>query len=366
MRTDLYDVVVVGAGMAGLTAASYAAEQGQRVAVASIGAGAFVLGSGGVEERETLALQREPDFTYAMDFFLTLAEAAGTALAGDLQHTMLLPTLLGNFLPVQFAPLSVAHAALNQTRKTRVVGLHGLTGFDARFLAERFRSEAAQHHLPTEYEAITIDPGSALGMPVSTLRVAQAFDRDAAFRTHLADVLRAVKGDADRLLLPAVLGIESSDTQRTVFEEQVGCTVGELPTLPPSIPGLRLAHSLQQRLRSRGVVFLDGYPVERLQLERGLCTGLHIASPGRGFRVAGECVVLASSSALHRLLEGPVNLDLHHRPLHPNGSPHATNLFAACLPGSHPSELRGLASRIVAGHRAALAAWAERGACAAR
>jgi glycerol-3-phosphate dehydrogenase subunit B len=366
MRTNLYDVVVVGSGMAGLTAAAWAAEQGQRVALVSIGAGAFVLGSGGVEEREVKALDHEPDFDAAMAFFLRLAEAAGTAFTGGRTETMLLPTLLGGFQPVQFAPQLVANSALC-AQKSCIVGVRGLTGFDAGFLAERFNQETATRGLSANYTSATIELRTALGLPVTTLRVAQAFDRDAEFRTELAALLRAAKGDAERILLPAVLGLDAGDNVRAAFCQQVGCTVGELATLPPSIPGLRLAHRLQSYLRARGITFLDGYPVEQIEVERGLCTGLRIASPGRAFRVAGEVVVLATSTGLHKLLNGSLlGMDRQQRPLNTAGKPMAENLFAACAPNAGVSELRGLAGRILAGHRAGLSATAERGAYAAR
>jgi glycerol-3-phosphate dehydrogenase subunit B len=365
MRTERFDVVVVGSGIAGLTAAALAAEQGERVELVSVGAGAFVLGAGGVEEREVKALAQEPGFAPAMEFFLTLAEAAGVALAGDTRDTLLLPTLLGSFQPMQLAPRTVANAALEDGTATRIVGLHGLSGFDAGFLAERFQSAAAARGLHAKYEAATIEIPSPLGMPVTTLRVAQAFDRDAGFRTRLAAALRAAKGAAARMLLPAVLGLDSSDELRAEFIEQVGCIVGELPTLPPSIPGLRLAHRLQAHLRARGVTFLEGYPVERIEMANGMCTGLQIAAPGRGFRVAGQSVVLATSTGLRALLPGADALDAQRRPLDANGTPIAENLFAACRPGEHISELRGLAGRILAGHSAAVSAMAERRAYAA-
>ncbi len=367
MHANRYDVVVVGAGIAGLTAASLAAEQGASVALVSIGAGAFVLGAGGVEEREVKALKNDPGFAPAMDFFLDLAASAGTALAGNLEHTVLLPTLLGGFQPMQLAPALVANSALHPFVKTRVVGFRGLTGFDAEFLAQRFNQEAEKRGLAASCDATTLQLPVPLGMPLTTLRVAQAFDRDQGFRTALAEALREAKGDCERVLLPAVLGIEANDLKRAAFVAQVGCTVGELPTLPPSIPGLRLAQRLLAHLRMRGVTMLEGYPVEQLDRVNRTCTGLRIASPGRAFRIAGDSVLLATSTGMRRLLGDAIQaVDEQQRPVDTAGKPLANNLFAACARPPHVSELRGLAGRILAGHRAAVCAGSERGAYAAR
>lgn len=365
MRTDRYDMVVVGAGIAGLTAAALAAEHGERVAQISVGAGTFVLGSGTIATDEMAALEQEPGFAQAIEFFRTLVTAAGVAYSGDAHHSMLLPTLLGGFDVLQLAPHTVANAALQQAAATRVVGLRGLTGFDAEFLAERFQLEASRHCSAAHYDAVTVPLPAPLGMPVTTLRVAQAFDRDAAFRTQLAAALRAAKGDAERILLPAVLGITSENAVRSAFAAQVGCTLGELPTLPPSIPGLRLASHLQNHLRARGVTFLEGYPAERVAIANGVCTAVEIASPGRGFRVAGEHFVLATSTGMHALLGNTTQLDAQQRPLNPQGIPVAENLFAACAAAERSPALRGLAVRILAGHRAALQALAARRAYAA-
>lgn len=404
MHADSFDVVIVGSGLAGFTAAALAAEQEQRVAVVSSGTGSCALRSCCVEVREASMLSEEPDLAAAFAFFRTLAQAAGTALVGSLEQTFHLPTLLGSFQPMHIAPLLVANARPESAERTRVIGLRGLTGFDAEFLAARFNQQATIHGWATRYDPHTVELSPALGRPLTTLRVAQAFDRNAAFRAELAAALAAARGNAERILLPAVLGIEAADPVRAVFASAVGCPLGELPTLPPSIPGLRLAHHLEAHLRARGVAFFPGYPVERLEIERGICTGVQIASPGRAFHLAAQCVVLATSAGWRQLLASAQAIDAEQRPLDAEGRPIAENLFAACalsepqstwracrptpqhpapveiatdasfsrkkpqeeiIPGNNDADF-SLARRVLAGYRAALSASAERSAHATR
>jgi glycerol-3-phosphate dehydrogenase subunit B len=367
MQSNRFDAIVMGAGLSGLTAAAVAAAQSRRVALVAIGAGAFVLDAGCVSANEARQLSAQPDFEDAIAFICKATAAAGCALDADLRSPRRIPSLLGGFEGVSLAPRGVWKAAYSAGARTAIAGFGGMSGFDAEFLAERLNNHARAHGLAPVYTAKIVALPSDLGTPLTTLRIANRFDRDAGFRAALASALREAATGFDRVLLPSVLGLHSTDGQLAGFEREVGCGLGELATLPPCIPGLRVYNRLLAALRGRGVEVFEGYPADLLEIADGVCTGLRIASPGRGLLLHADAVVLATESGSRALLsEFTGSCDERQHPLSPSGAPIARNLFAALLPQAAESKPDGHAGQILAGYRAAVCACAERGEYAAR
>jgi glycerol-3-phosphate dehydrogenase subunit B len=73
----------------------------------------------------------------------------------------------------------------------------------------------------------------------NTRTFAQLFD-DPAFREQVGRQLRAQRGDATRIGLPAVLGLKDPLAVVSDLQRLSGAQIFEIPTLPPSVPGMRL------------------------------------------------------------------------------------------------------------------------------
>jgi hypothetical protein len=118
--------------------------------------------------------------------------------------------------------------------------------------------------------------------------------------------------------------------------------LGELPTLPPSMPGLRLARRLHRHLRACGVQFEEGYPVDRIECAQQDEVAAHLASPGRGFQLRATSVLLAT-----RLDGSPLpGAECAHRL---DAFPEAESMAAQILAGYH-------AARRIVAERSARAA----------
>jgi len=330
MESNRFDVAVVGAGLSGLTAAAFFARQKLRVALVATGPGSFVLGSGCLKTRDIAQAGNVPALKEAMVFFCEMARFAGSPLEGDMGSSRTLPTILGELQRVSFAPRLLWNAEPRQDVATAIVGVKGLSSFDETFMTERLNANARAMGIACRYSARRMCFHKDLGTPAHTLRIARRFDCDPEFRSKALNALRDAARGFERILVPSMLGLHASELQIADFEQALGCQLGELPTLPPSLPGLRMFKRLWSYLHSLGVEQYQGYPVERIEICDGLCTALEVASPGHALILHGKIVVLAMGRYSTGLLAGTdAVLDAQRRSLGAHGSPIAFNLFSA-------------------------------------
>ena len=76
-------------------------------------------------------------------------------------------------------------------------------------------------------------------------------------REKLARTLRPHIKDAQLVGLPAILGLYRTQEVVSDLQEMIGVPVFEIPTIPPSIPGLRLKEAFERGLRAQGVEYLS-------------------------------------------------------------------------------------------------------------
>lgn len=328
MDTERFDVIVVGAGMSGMTAAASAATRGLKVGLVNSGLGLFVFGAGCIEAQEPAAEPLELQQA-AFDFFCAFARESGCPFLGGPDEQHYLPTILGTFQSVSLAPFYLWNGAARPAARTAIVGIEGVSSFDADFTAERLTHHAHRLGLPSTYFARRIALSRQGGTIPTTLQLANRFDQDRQFRQELLDALKDLASDADVILLPGILGQRSGLGEISRFTGYFSCLFAEMPTLPPSIPGLRLFHAFESHLRRVGVEFFSGFPVTGLELENGRCKGLVIDVPARPLHLSSRSVILASGQfSGHLLGRMPFGVDDRLRPTDETGRPIADNLHA--------------------------------------
>ena len=366
MDSHRFDVIVVGGGLSGLTAAGVAVRGGLKVALVATGPGSFVLGSGCMEEQEFARPGASPEMAEAIAFFCEMAQAAGCPFEGSVSERHLLPTILGGFGSVALAPRFLWNADPGSGHSTAIVGIKELSCFDENFMAERLNEHAHRLGFNATYQARQISLAPMFSGPITTVRIAARFDSDQGFRAELLNSLRIATSGFERILVPGMLGLHSSNETLAQFEHELGCSLSEIPTLPPSISGLRLFHRLRDYLRNIGAELFEGFPVVKVNISGGLCTELVIASPGHPLILRGESVVLAAGQHTSELLgDACVGHDEQMRPLTSAGKVTASNLFDAETGSRDGAEGCGNAMQILAGHRTGIAAAATRGKYAA-
>jgi glycerol-3-phosphate dehydrogenase subunit B len=310
-----HDVLVVGTGLAGLTAAVRLAQSGARVCVLAKGVGATHLAGGTIDvlgyapERidrpgEALAafVTQHPEHPYArvgvqrvaaaLDWFKALV--AGGSLApyaytGSLDENVLLPTAIGVPKPSAIVPVTMAGGDLRTVEAVLAVGFRGLKDYHPALLADGVRrtlpsvqARATELHLDVEKRP----EFNALGL-------ARAFDRRDFRRTVIAQLSSRLRA-AEAVAFPAALGIAAPHDVWSELEHGLGRSVFEVPTLPPSVPGMRLFAILREALRRAGGRLVLNNVVVGAEPAGGRVRTLRVRVGLREERYSADWVVLAT------------------------------------------------------------------------
>jgi glycerol-3-phosphate dehydrogenase subunit B len=272
-----YDTVVVGAGLAGLTAALRLTERGQRVMIVARGVGATHLAPATIDVLGYLGDTRvdapavslaaliaaSPDHPYARITADQLAiavtwfgaHAAALGYSGSVGENMLLPTALGVPKPSALAPRSMAGGDLRGGGRFLFVGFKGFKDFHPALIADNL--VRAPLPLPITARALELEPPSSRLGDLSGRVIAGRFDADNLTDWLVGELVNRVEPD-ERIGVPAVLGLRSGDQTWQELEKRLGCRVFEVSTLPPSVPGIRLFNALTAALRAGGARLVLG------------------------------------------------------------------------------------------------------------
>jgi glycerol-3-phosphate dehydrogenase subunit B len=308
-----YDVVVVGAGTAGLVAAVKLAEEGARVAVYARGVGAIQLAPSTIDvlgydpdpvDSPARALgpwvDRHPDHPYArvgidgVREALTWFSAGLGALgyAGGLERNLLLASPVGALRRCAAAPEAIAAGDLRSVRRVAIVGWRALKDFFAGLAADNLARSAAAAGIELEVRGVDLPVGPAAG-DTGPLGWARRFE-DARWRRDIVAELRGRLRSEDAVGWPAVLGLDAHREVRRDLENGLGASVFEIPTLPPSVPGLRLFKALKSRLRAARARLVIGAPVAAARVRNGRVDSVGVQTAARVTTVRAPHYVLAS------------------------------------------------------------------------
>jgi glycerol-3-phosphate dehydrogenase subunit B len=310
-----HDVLVVGTGLAGLTAAVRLAQSGARVRVLAKGVGATHLGGGTIDvlgyapERvdrpgEALAAfaAAHPAHPYArvgaqrvaaaLDWFK--AQVAGSSLApyaytGSLDENHLLPTAIGVPKPSAVVPSTMAGGDLRTVTEVVAVGFRGLKDYHPALLADGLRrtmpsvtARAIELRLPVE------------GRPeFNALGLARAFEKP-DFRHTVFGELASQVHFGEVVAFPAALGLTTPHAVWSDLEQRLGRRVFEVPTLPPSVPGIRVFNLLHAALRRAGGSLLLNNVVVGAEQAGGRVRTLRVRVGLREERHSADWIVLAT------------------------------------------------------------------------
>ncbi len=306
-------IVVVGTGLAGLVAAVRLAEAGERVKVLAKGVGGTHLSPCTIDvlgyapdrvERPLDAIgSLGEDHPYSLVGRGAVEAAAAwwrdeMGYVGGLDQNLFLPTAVGALKPSALVPPSMVAGAGSDP--VCVVGLRALKDFHASLLADNLGRSGI------EARAVELELAPGGRADANSLGYARAFD-DPAFRADVVGALSSRLGAEERVAFPAVLGIADGPAVWSELQERLGRPVFEVPTLPPSVPGMRVAAALRERLRRAGVHMILNVVVHAAERSGGRVTALRARAGLRDVTHECDWVVLATGG----FASGGVALDSH-------------------------------------------------------
>jgi glycerol-3-phosphate dehydrogenase subunit B len=230
-------------------------------------------------------------------------EPAGLSYFGSITENLLLPTALGAAHRAAYAPESFVAGDLRERAPMLIVGPDGWRDFYPLLCAENlarqgFAARGMTFALP-ESEAGKFDttpPGFA-----------RLFERP-EIRKRIVYLLKPHLAGVQRIGFPAILGLEHHREVWQELQEQLGLPIFEIPTLPPSVPGLRLFVALKRALARAGVQLLLDMSATHGLAEGRTVTGVVVPTvTGRQAVYQAERYILATGG----LYGGGVTSDHH-------------------------------------------------------
>ncbi len=335
-----YDAVVIGAGTAGLVAGIRLAQSGASVAVLAKGVGSTHLAPGtldiagytpkpvaaplkgvaaltGGDTEHPYKLIGSDMLRKSVEWFVTtMADGplAPYAYVGSLKRNMLLPTAIGSLRPSAFAPTTMEAGDLSgrnpaqaggksspgATSTTCIVGTPSLRDFHPGLCAANLTAAG----IPARAVMLELELEQA---DMSTLAIARHLD-DARWRAGFCGRLaRLLRSDEQVIGLPAMLGIADPQGVLTDIERRLGRRIFEIPSLPPSVPGIRLYETLRAALLGAGGRLVLGAEVIAHDRAGDRINSVSTRAAGHDVSYAADWFVLAAGG----FTSGAASLDSH-------------------------------------------------------
>ena len=286
-----YDVVVIGGGLAGLTSAIRCAEAGLKSVVISTGESALAFASGSIdvlgfdqnnrpiEEPFAQITQLPAEHPYrklgtdtlhqSLDFFQSQMAAAGLAMTGHGQKNHGRLTALGAIRPAWLSQRGTRALSLTAPAtgidRVAVVNFAGFRDFQPTLVAaglSRQQGFTDVSFTQADIKAETLNISARNAFELRSLELARILERDLLSQPNglyiLSSALQKAARNADLVVIPSVLSVAGGNALIVELERLSGLHICEVATLPPSLPGMRIAAALKQRFRQAGGLFLEG------------------------------------------------------------------------------------------------------------
>ncbi len=319
--THSSELVIVGAGLAGLAAACFAARRGIRVRVIAASGGELSFASGAldvlgrrpaaeahpvvrvwdeverliaVDPRHPYALAGRETVDGALSELLEILAEQGLPYRGEPRCNSWLPTPAGTFKPTFRMPQSMwpAVAAGKRRAPVLVAGFQGMKEFSPRLIAAMAGARMGRV-TPLQLPF----PERSYGFERNNLLMASALETEPV-RERVAAMIREHRAAAQAVAMPAVLGCKHSLEVVSDLERRIGLPIFEIPTLPPSVPGTRLRNALTRALQELKVEILSPHKVERAVVRNSRVEALLFPMAGQLHRLQAKGFILATGRFL--------------------------------------------------------------------
>jgi len=332
-----FDVVVIGCGAAGLMSAYELAKKNVSVLVVARGLGATAMSSGTIDLMGYLpsgafaenpldavgeVAEKYPQHPYgvlgggfesdpderrknamlrirkALSEFLSIE--FGVKYVGDLNRNVFVSNPLGTLKPTALYQISMRNGALENLsdKSIHIIGFKGYPDFNASFYAKSlaYFAKILKIKLKDVKSMVISLPTFENKQNILAINIARLLEKEDYLNIFAKTIINNLKGEhADIIGLPAVLGLENTENIIKRLEEQLGSQVFEIPSLPPSVPGLRLQQKLERAVsRYDGVKTIKGIEVLRIHKRNRKVEKIEISMERRREEVKCSAVILAT------------------------------------------------------------------------
>ncbi|MDK3166116.1 glycerol-3-phosphate dehydrogenase subunit GlpB [Aeromonas caviae] len=328
-----FDSIVIGGGMAGLSAALRLAEAGQKTLLMASGQSALHFSSGSVDllesDRDPRAalpafMAAHPDHPYSKvgmqniegslaDLQRHCAEEGLPLMRQEHNHHRLTP--IGTLKSTWISPDTCACVTDAPAPDAILLAtLEGFRDFHPALAAANLATHARFAHsriLTGEIRLPQLAEFSRNPHEFRSADIARLFDKQGPGQQDLLadlarEISRMVQGcgvpGCRHIVLPACLSLGLVGPRLSELERRTGCTIKEVATMPPSLIGMRMQEALKRRFMALGGTFLTSERVLGARYDGDKVIGVH-SQHGEDQLFEADHFVLASGSFFSRGLE---------------------------------------------------------------
>ena len=291
-----YDAVIIGGGMSGLISSIYLSSKGYSTALVSKGNPICSISSGCID---LLATKNNPlseteklpshhpyriagtdNIAESFEYFQNVMNEAGLPYIGDItkNRTILSPLAI----PRQTALVPTAmEEADNMNKSLHIISFKGIKDFYPDYFISKYTGAECSIYNNS--------------ISSTTIGIATQFD-DPAFEDSFLQWLIKQKIHNQVIAIPAVLGTKNPKKLIDKITSATGKNIFEIPTIPPSIPGLRLFDALKNYAQQKDVDFYWGHAITEYTSTKNTVNSVIIKQPGRPTIIEGKSFILATGS----------------------------------------------------------------------
>lgn len=321
------ELTIIGSGIAGFAASIYAL--GRKIDTAQIGnTGAVAYTTGyldllgkigsatdnitdpwqalkqlrNVQPDHPLSRIPAEDIRAGFEQFTDFLNHSGIGYTRPQDNNLIALTPVGTLKPTLCVPATMEPGIQALASKTPcvIVDFKGLKGFSGHQVVANLKDK-----WPTLSTKRITFPGMEKGEIYPEV-MARSLEVPAT-RQQLAQLLIKVTGTAAQVIgLPAVLGMHNPDLVRADLEKLTGLQIFEIPTMPPSVPGIRLRELFEQLFPHQGLTLIPQQKVTSLSFDdRG--ADLKLADNYGPISIRSQSVLLATGRFLSGGLEAEIS-----------------------------------------------------------
>lgn len=328
------EIAVIGSGLAGFAASIFGLNRRLSVAQAgNTGAIAYTTGyldllgctEDGIVDNpwqaiaklrkedptHPLSMVEENDIRTAFSQFTTFISECGISYTTPGEQNLTAITPAGTSKPTCSVPATMRAGVTAYESKAPcvIIDFKGLRGFSALQVKANLAGDWPQlraERLPFP----AMDSGEIY--PEVMARALEVPDN----QQKLASSIKEILGDAQYVGLPAILGMHTPDLVMERLSELVGKPVFEIPTMPPSVPGIRLREMFEQIFPQRGLTLIPQQKIDEVSFSDE-AVHLSLTDNHGPIRITAKAAILATGRFLSGGLEADIKgvreplLDLH-------------------------------------------------------